>query len=133
MRPGRLVKANVSIALLLWIPLPESPRWCLAHGKEARAKAVMLRVNRGCPDYDVEGELAVIAQEIADGKAVMEAASRFSYGALFRGPNLRRLLISFGPFAWQQWSGVPVIFGYSSYFFAIAGLKNPFIGTLAVL
>lgn len=90
-------------------------------------------MHRGIPDYDIEGEWRIIELEVAEGQALVAASSKFSYLALFKGVNRRRLLISFGPFAWQQWSGVPVIFGYTSYFFKLAGLKNPFNGTLAVL
>lgn len=101
-------QAHCSLAILMWLPLPESPRWCLRRGNEARARSSLLRINKGCKDYDLENEIAVINQEIAEGRALTEASSKFSYIAIFKGPNLRRLLISFGPFAWQQWSGVPV-------------------------
>jgi hypothetical protein len=124
------------VSLFAWVVLPESPRWCAQKGKTERAKKLLSRINGGkfgIPDYDVEGEYAILEQEIAEGNALLNASSKYSYLALFKGVNRRRLLISFAPFAWQQWSGVPVIFGYSSYFFQIAGLANPFNGTLAVL
>jgi hypothetical protein len=44
----------------------------------------------------------------------------------------RRLVISFLPWHWQVAIGVPIIGTYSAYFFNMAGLKNPFVGTVAV-
>ena len=121
------------MALICWIFLPESPRWCAERGQTERGKRTLARINRWVPDYDLDGEWSIIELEVAEGRALTEASTKYSYLALFKGVNRRRLLISFGPFAWQQWSGVPVIFGYTSYFFQLAGLKNPFSGTLAVL
>lgn len=89
------------IALILWVFLPESPRWCARHGQTERAKALMSKLNSSVPEYDLEGEWALVEQEIAEGRALMEASSKYSYVALFKGVNRRRLLISFGPFAWQ--------------------------------
>ena len=43
----------------------------------------------------------------------------------------RRLIISFLPWHWQVAIGVPIVATYSSYFFDMAGLDNPFLGTLA--
>jgi hypothetical protein len=61
----------------------------------------MAKLNSSVPEYDLEGEWALVEQEIAEGRALMEASSKYSYVALFKGVNRRRLLISFGPFAWQ--------------------------------
>jgi hypothetical protein len=36
------------------------------------------------------------------------------------------------PFAWQQWTGNPIISQYTAYFFSLAGLKDPFLGSLCV-
>jgi hypothetical protein len=36
------------------------------------------------------------------------------------------------PYFWQITLGVPIVISYSAYFFGLAGLKNPFLGTLGV-
>lgn len=113
--------------------MPESPRWYASRGKNEQGKRVLGRINRHVTAYDLDNEWAIIEQEVAEGKAIADKFSKISYFAVFRGTNLRRLLISFGPFAWQQWIGAPVIFTYTAYFFQLAGLANPFNGTLAVL
>jgi hypothetical protein len=71
-------------------------------------------------------------QEVEEGKRLAAEGKSISITTLFRGTNLRRTLISFGPFAWQTWLGSPIIFGYTSYYFQLAGLTQPFLGTVAV-
>jgi hypothetical protein len=91
--------------------LPESPRWYCQKGKHEQAKKVLQRVNGGVEGYDLETEYAILVQEVEDGRHLAVRSSGTSFFDLFRGTNLRRTLISFGPFGWQQWIGVPVIFG----------------------
>ena len=118
--------------MLIWTILPESPRWLAVNGKHDKAKAVLNRLNGKVQGYDVEAEYNIILVELEEGRNLANQASRWSYWAIFKGTNLRRLLISWGPFAWQQWIGVPVIFGYTAYFFSLAGLKNTFTAVVAV-
>ncbi|RSH84102.1 hypothetical protein EHS25_005347 [Saitozyma podzolica] len=122
----------IGIALIIWVFLPESPRWYCQKGKHEQAKKILQRVNGGVEGYDLETEYAILVQEVEDGHRLAVRSSGTSFFDLFRGTNLRRTLISFGPFGWQQWIGVPVIFGYTSYFFQLAGLKEVFMGTVAV-
>jgi MFS family permease len=44
----------------------------------------------------------------------------------------RRTFISFFPLVFQQALGIPLIFGYASYFFSLAGVEDPFLATLVV-
>jgi hypothetical protein len=101
-----------SLALIIWFFLPESPRWLASKGKHDRARAILTRLNGSIEGYDVDREYAILLQEIEDGERLIAAGKQMSYTALFRGTNLRRTLLSFGPFAWQTWLGVPIIFGY---------------------
>lgn len=36
------------------------------------------------------------------------------------------------PFAWQQWGGTAVINGYTAYYFQLAGMADPFTGSLII-
>jgi hypothetical protein len=36
------------------------------------------------------------------------------------------------PFAWVQWAGGAVINGYTTYYFQLAGMQNPFNASLAI-
>lgn len=139
--------------MIILVIIPESPRFYARRGNDEAAKKVLQRINGGVEGYDVDREYATLKQEVEDGKQLAVLAKGISFIDLFRGTNLvscppselgralvadlllpfqRRTWISFAPFAWQQLIGIPVVFGYTSYFFQLAGLKNPFLGTVAV-
>ncbi|ORY89818.1 and other transporter-domain-containing protein [Leucosporidium creatinivorum] len=120
------------MVMILLLVIPESPRYYARRGNDEAAKKVLQRINGGVEGYNVELEYATLKQEVEDGKQLAVLAKGISFIDLFRGTNLRRTWISFAPFAWQQLIGIPVVFGYTSYFFQLAGLKNPFLGTVAV-
>ena len=139
-----------STVVLVWLFLPESPRWLVKKGKVDQARKVLLRVNGRVESYDVDHELAVLSTEVIESARLSAEASEISIFDVFRGTNRvslscdrvrdmilnlakRRLFISFFPFAMQQWIGNTLVQTYSSYFFQLAGLKDPFNGTVATL
>lgn len=44
--------------------------------------------------------------------------------------NLKRAVISTLPFTFQNIVGVPLMFGYTTYFFQLAGVDDPFLGNI---
>jgi Na+/melibiose symporter-like transporter len=44
--------------------------------------------------------------------------------------NVKRAIISTLPFTFQNVVGVPLMFGYTTYFFQLAGVDDPFLGNI---
>lgn len=74
------------VIILVLVPLlPESPRWLLARGRDAEAKAVLASLS----EHDVEGDFKGIRDSVRQ-----EMAVQASWSQLFRGgPATRRLLL----------------------------------------
>ncbi|KAF4967390.1 hypothetical protein FSARC_5048 [Fusarium sarcochroum] len=123
--------AFCGVAVIVWAFLPESPRWLCMKGRETQCKKVLHKVNGKIEDYDVEVEYRKLRVEIEHANATASLQGGGSYLDVFRGTNRRRLFISFLPWHWQVAIGVPIISTYSSYFYDMAGLANPFNGTVA--
>ncbi|KAJ4252332.1 hypothetical protein NW762_010930 [Fusarium torreyae] len=123
--------AFCGVAVVAWAFLPESPRWLCIKGRETQCKKVLHKVNGKIEGYDVDVEYNKLRVEIEHTNATASLQGGGSYLDVFRGTNRRRLLISFLPWHWQVAIGVPIISTYSSYFYDMAGLANPFNGTVA--
>ncbi|GFZ43381.1 hypothetical protein JCM24511_01101 [Saitozyma sp. JCM 24511] len=118
----------------LWIIgmvfLPESP-WHLARQKKVeQAKKSMKRIYGHVAGYDVEREFLVLATEIEHAEFIREEMQGHKIVEIFRGVNLRRTLASTFPIVLQQLCGVPIFFSYLTYFFQMAGLKDPFVASV---
>ena len=74
------------VIILVLVPiLPESPRWLLARGRDAEAKAVLASLS----EHDVEGEFKGIRDSVRQ-----EMAVQASWAQIFKGgPATRRLLL----------------------------------------
>ncbi|KAL1870917.1 hypothetical protein VTK73DRAFT_2372 [Phialemonium thermophilum] len=90
----------------------------------------MSKINRHVEGYDVDYEYNQLVLEIENAKVTAELQGGGSYLDVFRGTNRRRLIVSFLPWHWQVAMGVPIVTTYSSYFYDMAGLSNPFNGTV---
>ncbi|KAM5368279.1 hypothetical protein ACJZ2D_009645 [Fusarium nematophilum] len=123
--------AFCGIAIVAWAFLPESPRWHCVGGRQDECKRVLRRVNGKVEGYDVDREYRNMLAEIENAGVTASMQGGGTYLDVFRGTNRRRLMISFLPWHWQVAIGVPIISTYSSYFYDMAGLANPFNGTVA--
>ena len=74
------------VIILVLVPiLPESPRWLLARGRDAEAKAVLASLS----EHDVEGEFKGIRDSVRQ-----EMAVQASWAQIFKGgPATRRLFL----------------------------------------
>jgi SP family sugar porter-like MFS transporter len=91
---------------------PESPRWLVKRGREASARAVLVRV--GGEAY-ADGELAAIRETLA------RETGRPGFRDLLK-PGLSRVLtLGIVLAVFQQWCGINVIFNYAQEIFAAAG------------
>ncbi|KAM0335047.1 hypothetical protein ACHAQA_000081 [Verticillium albo-atrum] len=112
--------------------LPESPAWYAANGRDEDGKKALRRLVGKVDGYDVDHEYAVIRYEFLKSRAAAEKeAAGSDWNLLFRNKiNLKRALISTLPFTFQNFVGVPLMFGYTTYFFQLAGVADPFLGNM---
>ncbi|KAK1761651.1 general substrate transporter [Phialemonium atrogriseum] len=102
--------------------IPESPRWLLSKGKEAEAeKALNWLRPRGFP----------VKEEFEQMQAGLEAErlinSNVGFMDVFRNPvDRRRTLLSIAAITSQAASGSMFMISYGTYFFAMAGIGDPF-------
>lgn len=63
--------------------------------------------------------------------ALSKKASSGNWKAIFTNKiNFKRAVISTLPFTFQNIAGVPLMFGYTTYFFQLAGVDDPFLGNI---
>ncbi|KAF7185486.1 General alpha-glucoside permease, partial [Pseudocercospora fuligena] len=142
----RILWAPIAFMIVCWAFVPESPWHHARKGDKEMAMKALKRLFGGIEGYDFEEEYAIIARTIEHEKAMNEEKPRFR--DVFRGLNLVR---SYAQIKWitaadrpsqkrasiviilsisQQLAGLAIISTYSTYFFSLAGLDDPFLGTL---
>ncbi|EPT04899.1 hypothetical protein FOMPIDRAFT_1021676 [Fomitopsis schrenkii] len=114
----------------MWF-LPESPRWLVKKDKNTDAAKALARLTGLQPtDPEVETELADIRANLEEERTLGESSYldcfRFSHNKIF----LRTMSGIFIQ-AWQQLTGINFIFYYGTTFFKHAGIKNPFLTSVA--
>jgi len=125
---SEFVFTGLWLLCLLW--LPESPAWYAAKGRDAEGKKALRRLVGPVPGYDFDHEYAVIRYDFEQSMA-KRSKSQSDWGAIFKNKtNLKRAFVSAIPFSFQNICGVPLMFGYTTYFFQLAGVTDPFLGNL---
>jgi SP family sugar:H+ symporter-like MFS transporter len=111
--------------------LPESPRWLIKKHRDAEAAHSLSRLTSlSADDPEVTAELDEIRLHLKHE----ESLGSSSYMDCFRASDNRILLRTLtGIFiqAWQQLTGVNFIFYFGTTFFTNAGIKNPFLISIA--
>jgi hypothetical protein len=105
--------------ILVWRVMPESPRWLVAKGRRAEARAVLGRLGEADADAAVEAIDAALRAEEASRRSV-------SWRALAcPGRALRRmLLVGVGVAVAQQLSGIDAIQYFLVYILEHAGVAD---------
>ena len=85
---------------MLTLPLHRIVFLC-KQGRADAAKKSLRRLIGSVEGYDFDHEYAVIEQEVAESRILMERSSKLGWIACFKGTNLRRTLISTIPFSMQ--------------------------------
>ncbi|KAL6354046.1 hypothetical protein LRP88_12598 [Fusarium phalaenopsidis] len=82
--------------------------------------------------YDFDHEYSVFRYEFVESLSMAKYGDENSdWKALFTSKtNLKRAIISTLPFTFQNIVGVPLMFGYTTYFFQLAGADDPFLGNI---
>jgi len=115
---------------LVYLVLPESPWWLVMKGKTDKARRTLLRLKGGIPEYDVEVELQVMENTINEQRHRAQYNKAIPLKEIFRGMNGKRLIIALWPKLCQQFVGLSVFNSYATYFFQVAGNKDPFLVTV---
>ncbi|EGP90105.1 unnamed protein product [Zymoseptoria tritici ST99CH_1A5] len=117
------------LILMIWF-VPESPLYYARKGNAERAKKSMKQLYGNVAGYDIEYEYRVIEHGIEAEKALILASQESSFLDIFRGNNWRRTVAGAVGICTQWAAGAPIVFSYSTYFFKVAGMKDPFLVTI---
>jgi len=130
--------------------VPESPIYHIRRGNEEKAKKCLVRLYGTAPGYDAvsavaghdvfhvmahrqDHEYRVVVEQIAAEQAILhQDGKRASIFEIFQGSNLRRTIAGVVGACSQPLAGAPLLFSYSTYFFSIVGLSDPFLVTVVM-
>ncbi len=117
---------------LLMIFMPESVRWLVKNGQDAKARRILAKI--GGVDY-AEREVAAVKNTI-----LSREVGQVHFGALLKPGLLKILMLGIFLAILQQWCGMNVIFYYAADIFKAAGydmkqmmLQIVVIGTVMVI
>lgn len=99
---------------LMMVIIPETPRWYISKGKTKRARK-SLQWLRG-RNADVSDELTTVEKMHVDSE---RQATQGALSELFKGSNLKPLLISLGLMFFQQMSGINAVIFYTVQIFEV--------------
>ncbi|WWD09795.1 hypothetical protein V865_007923 [Kwoniella europaea PYCC6329] len=120
----------IGVMGIIFVLLPESPWWLVSKGKLDKASKVLQRYYGHIEGYNVSDEVAIMTATIEAEKQTAAREGQEGHWAVFQGRNLLRLIIAAWPKIIQQFVGLSVFNSYSTYFFQLAGNKNPFLVTV---
>ena len=107
--------------------LPETPRYCIKRGKQAKAAKALSRLRRLDVDHPA------LVEELAEIQANHEyelSLGTATYLDCFKGTLGKRLATGCLLQGLQQLTGINFIFYYGTSFFTNSGISNPFIITV---
>lgn len=107
------VPSGIFLLGVVW--LPESPRWLLKEGKEAKAAAVLAKI--GNPTF--------VEETTKNIKASLKGIKvKFSYAAVFKKAVLPAVIVGIGLAVFQQFCGINVVFNFTTTIFASVGFST---------
>ncbi|KAN0102857.1 MFS general substrate transporter [Hyaloscypha variabilis] len=124
----RILWVPIGLMIIFWIFVPESPWYHARRANKEAAMKAMRQLYGGVEGYDFEEEYGIIEKTIEHERFVLEEAPKYIH--IFKGLNLKRTLTVMILAVSQQLAGLAIISTYSTYFFSLAGLKDPFLGTV---
>ncbi|ORX37529.1 general substrate transporter [Kockovaella imperatae] len=124
----RILWAPIGLMIVFWAFVPESPWFHARRGDGEKALRSLRQLYGNVPGYDFEEEYGIIQRTIAHENLLLD--NKPSFKDVFRGLNLRRTLTVMILAVCQQFAGLTIINTYSTYFFSLAGLADPFLGSV---
>ncbi|ORY31052.1 general substrate transporter [Naematelia encephala] len=124
----RVLWAPIGLMLLCWVFVPESPWFHARKGNKEGAMKSLKQLYGNVKGYDFEEEYAIIARTIEHERQVL--VHKPSYADVFRGTNRKRTFTVMVLAGCSQLGGLTIISTYSTYFFSLVGLEDPFLGSL---
>ncbi|RSH83089.1 uncharacterized protein EHS24_006746 [Apiotrichum porosum] len=124
----RILWGPIVLMLACWAFIPESPWYHAKRGNKEAAMKSLHRLYGNVEGFDFEEEYGIIARTLEHEKERLNNAPKFV--DIFKGLNLKRTLIVMLLSAAQQLAGLAIISTYSTYFFSLAGLQDPFLGSV---
>jgi hypothetical protein len=115
--------------LLIYIFVPESPAWAASKGKQERSKQSLKRLHWGVKDYNLDHQYELLILNLTHENSVAAEQGREKWHAIFYGRDGLRTLISCWTLLSQQFIGLGIFFGFSTYFFQQIGFEDPFMIT----
>ena len=128
--PLILMMVMPAIMGILVIFTPESPRWLISKGRDEQARKALTRL-RGDAYTPV-----LVAEEFAAMQAMHEAEhtagkDKPKFMDLWKGVDRRRTVLSLCVVAIHAGSGSQFLINYGTYFFTMAGVRDPFTMSIA--
>lgn len=121
--PLAVMYAVPTFLAVLLVFLPDTPRFYVTQGRDEKAVRAIRRL-RGIADE------ALVRAEVADIKSAYLMEKELHAGVhlsdMFRGPDLRRTLLSYGANIGGTATGVSFMAGFSVYLFVQANVGSPF-------
>lgn len=106
--------------------------WLVLRGRHDKAKHCLKRLVGNVANYDLEHEFAVLQAEVQESQALAAKSASTEWAAMLKWQNLRRVIAATLPYTFQQVCGNPYIWGYTTYFFQLAGVSDPFLSSAII-
>ncbi|BEI81737.1 hypothetical protein CcaverHIS002_0208970 [Cutaneotrichosporon cavernicola] len=116
----------VGFMAICFLIVPESPWFYARRGNKEKAVKSLKRLYGNIPDYDFDEEYGIIAKTIEHEREAIRRNKATSWTDLFKGTNGKRTFASLVIAASLQLGGYPILYTYSTYTYALVGIKNPF-------
>jgi len=110
--------------------LVESPWWLLMRGRKTEARKALDYMHSWEDSYDGEATMAELEYTLDKEAEVIHMAKHASYLECFKGVDLRRSFCAIFPPITQNLTGQNLAGTYATYFFVIAGSKDPLVASV---
>jgi MFS transporter, SP family, xylose:H+ symportor len=107
------IPSGIFLLGVMW--LPESPRWLLKEGKDAKAETVLSKI----------GGVGYVQESLANIKASLTGSHvKFNYAAVFQKAVLPAVIVGIGLAVFQQFCGINVVFNFTTTIFESIGFSK---------